>query len=240
MTNIFNEEWRPVPGYEGLYSVSNLGNIRSEDRIVFYPKGTKRIAKGKIKKQTPGHQGKYWRVTMTCSEGVHKNRSVHQVVCWAFIGPQTKGVEVRHKNGNGHDNRLENLCYGTKVDNMQDAIKHGTFQMGESHSDARFSTKDVVHWVMSDKSAKELALEYGTSDVYIQAIRRGRTRARETEGARRIKVRLKHPSKFDLLSDYHLRIIKDFSIKQRDAALIIGVPQRTIWRWRNYPAITAQ
>lgn len=60
--------------------------------------------------------------------GIH--RSIHSMVAEAFIGPCPSGQEVRHKNGKRDDPRASNLEYGTRSDNVRDAIKHGTFVSG--------------------------------------------------------------------------------------------------------------
>ena len=48
---------------------------------------------------------------------------VHQLVMRTFVGESPKGVEVLYNNGNPQDNRLENLCYGTRTDNILDVYK---------------------------------------------------------------------------------------------------------------------
>lgn len=53
---------------------------------------------------------------------------VHQLVAEAFIGPTPDGMEVRHLNGAYNDNRLSNLAYGTRAQNVADSIAHGTYR----------------------------------------------------------------------------------------------------------------
>ena len=59
------------------------------------------------------------------------NRRVHALVAEAFLGPRPDGMEVRHLNGQGNDNCLTNLAYGTPTENMRDQVEHG------SHANAR-------------------------------------------------------------------------------------------------------
>lgn len=111
-----SEEWRPIPGYEGRYSVSNLGRVRNDRR-------GGRILRGFQPAGQP-------RLMVTISSGsVHTRvkRYVHQLVLEAFVGPRPAGMpHVRHLNGDALDNRLVNLKYGTVSENAQDAIQHGT------------------------------------------------------------------------------------------------------------------
>lgn len=51
---------------------------------------------------------------------------VHVLVLLAYCGPRPHKNVTRHLNGKNHDNRLENLAYGTYSDNMKDAMLHGT------------------------------------------------------------------------------------------------------------------
>ncbi len=57
-----------------------------------------------------------------------KRSYVHKLIAETFLGPCLKGLEVRHKDGTRTNSRLDNLCYGTRSENVQDAIRHGTFK----------------------------------------------------------------------------------------------------------------
>lgn len=118
------EQWRPVVAYEGLYSVSNLGRVQSEGRVVERIDGTTCRVHARILTAVPDPKG-YLRVNL-----FRDNRGItayiHQLVLSAFVGNQTEGLVVRHLNGNKADNLLENLRYGTASENMRDAIRHGT------------------------------------------------------------------------------------------------------------------
>jgi hypothetical protein len=83
--------------------------------------------------------------------GVHlsKNRKmykrwVHRLVLETFIGKCPKGKECRHLNGNGFDNRLENLKWGTRKENQNDRIVHGVSNRGERHGLNKYSEKDII------------------------------------------------------------------------------------------------
>ncbi|MBZ4580992.1 NUMOD4 motif-containing HNH endonuclease [Mycobacterium avium] len=116
--------WKPIPGYEGLYEVSDEGEVRSLERVVEHGySGTKtipaRVMRQKIDK------GGYRRVGLR-RDGKQRWLGVHRLVLAAFVGECPEGQEVCHGNGNRADNRLENLRYGTRSENMLDQIAHGT------------------------------------------------------------------------------------------------------------------
>ena len=167
------EEWRLIPEYNGLYSASSHGRIRSEERRVFY--GDHRISRmnpARIKKQSLHSSGKYYRVTLTNEQGIVDQLTVHRLVAWAFMGRQDESIEVRHINGNGLDNRPENLCYGTKSDNMRDSIGHRTFSMSDWHPCAKLTKQQVQYIRSSDKYYKDIAAEFGIHPFTVHKIRR--------------------------------------------------------------------
>lgn len=121
------EMWKPVVGYEGLYEVSDLGNVRSVDRTVWHSRGFEMTLKGKPLAQNP--RGGYLRACLT-KDGKHKTISVHKLVLEAFVGKRPDGQDICHNNGNRTDNRLTNLRYDTKSGNAKDMVKHGTHNFG--------------------------------------------------------------------------------------------------------------
>lgn len=112
-----NEEWRPVVGYEGHYEVSSCGKVRSIDREILTLNGRRVKLKGKelALSDSLGYK------SVNLSKG-NEQRSikVHVLVAKAFLGDGVQGSLVRHLNDVRTDNRLENLSYGTQVDNMAD------------------------------------------------------------------------------------------------------------------------
>ena len=110
------ETWARVPGYEGLYEVSNLGEVWS-------------LQTGRVLRQNPSSGG-YLVVTL-CRAGRQKTHTVHRLVLTAFVGPCSAGMQARHLDGNQRNNRLDNLAWGTASENSRDRVRHGT------HSEAR-------------------------------------------------------------------------------------------------------
>lgn len=97
-----NEIWRDVPGYEGLYQVSNLGNVKS-------------LRRGKILK--PRKSKDYLHVVL-CKDGKETEFRVNRLVCSVFNGPIPPGLEVNHINEDKSDNRLSNLNLMTHKENI--------------------------------------------------------------------------------------------------------------------------
>ena len=108
------EIWKDIKGYEGLYQVSNKGNVRSLDRMVNSPNGM-RMSKGRILKQYK--YGSYSKVSLSKASRV-KTYDVHPLVAKAFIPNPNNYPQVNHKNENRYDNRVENLEWCTAKYNV--------------------------------------------------------------------------------------------------------------------------
>lgn len=117
------EVWKPVVGWEDSYQVSNLGNLRSIDRVLIYKDGRKGFIKGKLKKVCVGNHG-YPIASLTRSHR-HKTVLVHRLVLEAFIGPCPSNMEACHANSDRTDNRLENLRWDTCSENQYDKGRVG-------------------------------------------------------------------------------------------------------------------
>lgn len=107
-----HERWLPVPGYEGLYEVSDLGAVRGP-----------RTGDGRLKPRP--HKDGYAKVNL-CRGGRQKTFLVHRLVLDAFVGPREPGQECRHLDGDPSNNRLTNLAWGTQSENELDKVRHGT------------------------------------------------------------------------------------------------------------------
>ena len=127
------EEWRPVVGYEGLYEVSNTGQIRSFDRYVKYSNGRIHLHKGKVLSPIKDKDG-YLQVNLCYNGKIHQIK-VHRIVAQAFIPNPNNLPQVNHKDEDKTNNSVDNLewCtvkynnnYGSRKDKARDtAIKNG-------------------------------------------------------------------------------------------------------------------
>lgn len=116
------EEWRDIPGYEGLYQVSNFGRVRSLDRIVI-SNGFQRKIRGCILKPSVSRRGYY----LIClqKESIPKTILVHRLVAQVFIPNPNNLPCVNHKSEIKTENSVENIewCsykynsnYGTRTE----------------------------------------------------------------------------------------------------------------------------
>ena len=104
------EIWKPIKDYEGLYQVSNLGNVRSLDR-----KTKNRNLKGKIKKFDKTKFG-YLRVELN-NNGKKKKYLVHRLVAQTFLDNPNNYPCINHKDENKINNKTDNLEWCTYLYN---------------------------------------------------------------------------------------------------------------------------
>ena len=105
------EVWKPVEGYEGLYEVSNLGNVRSLDRYVNHWQGGKCLKRGKL--LAFGYNAGGYRLVKLCDNGRERTHKVHRLVAQAFIPNPENLPWVNHKDENPANNTSVNLEWCT-------------------------------------------------------------------------------------------------------------------------------
>jgi hypothetical protein len=125
LASLPGETWKPIPGYEGLYDVSDLGRVRSLERVRPHWTGTGTISSPAQMLRLPIRPDGYRKVQLS-RNGKARHHTVHSLVLEAFIGPRPANFDACHNNGDGSDNRLVNLRWDTKSANTLDTVKHGT------------------------------------------------------------------------------------------------------------------
>lgn len=108
-------EWRPIKGFEGLYEVSNIGNVRSLNY--------RRTGEIKILRLYKNNNG-YLKAVL-CKDGKQCTKKVHRLVANAFIPNLENKPQVNHIDGNKQNNAVSNLEWCTILENIQHSWKTG-------------------------------------------------------------------------------------------------------------------
>ena len=117
------EQWLPVVGYEGVYEVSDRGRVRSLDRVTPHSRWGSRRLQGRVLKDADNGTGH--RVVNLWRDRKHKKVYVHRAVLEAFVGPAPEGTEACHLDDNPANNKISNLTWGTRAQNMVDRTRNG-------------------------------------------------------------------------------------------------------------------
>lgn len=164
------EEWRPIPGYEGRYQVSNLGRVRSLERLftvtgkrgVYVKRNPARMMRLKV-----SQPHRYLSVVLF-REGQHREWLVHHLVLMAFVGPRPQGMVCNHLDSNRQNNTPNNLEWVTQFDNRQHSIRKGRWHpfllRGEKTSWAKLTAtqvREIRARVAQGTSRSVLSREFG-------------------------------------------------------------------------------
>lgn len=167
------EIWKPIPGYEGYYSVSNFGAIKGEDRTCNAGRGRIRKVEGKIRITHACSKTGYIK-TRLVKEGVGQSLFVHLIVLRTFIGDSPCGMQCAHIDGKRDNPRLDNLKWKTPKENSMDKIIHGTLLRGDTAPWSKLTADQVNKIRQEKKTFKELAIEYNVHASQISRIKSGK------------------------------------------------------------------
>ena len=172
------ENWKDIKGYEGIYQVSDLGNVKSLPRMVPSPRGLSRFIKERILK-TGSNNGGYLSVIL-CKDGIMKTKSIHQLVAESFLNhiPFGRELVVNHINFTREDNKLENLeiisfRQNTNKKHLKSSSKYtGVFWMKNKNkwiSSIRINNKNKYLGIFINEYDAHLAYEKALQELLNQS-----------------------------------------------------------------------
>lgn len=166
--------WAAAPGFQGLYEVSDDGQIV---RIATHGQNPK-----PIRRPFKPHRKPNGYLAADLQRDQQRHRSyVHRLVWEAFRGAIPSGLEINHRNGDKADNRLVNLELVTRSDNMLHSFQTLDPSLnrsrGETHHKAKLTEEDVrsvLRMVAAGDSRRIIAERFGISKTAVSLIVKGK------------------------------------------------------------------
>jgi len=137
------EIWKDAFGYEGLYQVSNLGRVKSLERYKKNGKNSLQLIPEYFKTTKQNNKTGYVQVDLY-KNNKRKNWNLHRLILSTFKGYSK--LDVNHINGIKTDNRLENLEYCTRKENMKHAWDNGLCENVRRQSKIQAQKLNFIRW----------------------------------------------------------------------------------------------
>lgn len=123
----------------------------------------------------------YRTLVIRSEQGIHSGLRLHRLLALTFIGPAPfDGAVVRHLNDDRTDNRIENLAWGTTLENHRDMVRNGTavYHFGEMNHGHKISLDDALEIKglrASGMTLVKIADRFGISFVQVSRICNGKS-----------------------------------------------------------------
>jgi len=233
------EEWKDIPGYEGLYQASSMGRIKSINYTGYCFGRLYSKKREKILKPCKNKNGKKYRLIVSLrKDKAVKRFYIHQLVIQTFVGPCPSNMEVCHNNGDSENNSVENLRYDTHKSNMIDMSKHGNSQIGIKNPNCKLTEEQVLtitSLLQGQYTIEEIAEQFGVANSLISCIKNKKYWKHLTENIKldRKNVRKTQNKGSTKLTSNDIDTIKKLihgGLKSKEIAKRFGVSFETINR----------
>ena len=162
---LYKVEWKPIKGYEGMYEISNNGKVRSLSR---WDNKGKRV-RGRMMKIYIGTHG--YQIVDLCKNGKRKHYQLHRLMAETFIPNTDNKPCIDHINTIKTDNRIKNLRWVTRSENMLNELTRKHNSEGQK---GKKLTEEHKKKVKENSSLKKSTLCIETNEIYFSAREAGR------------------------------------------------------------------
>ena len=168
---------KQIKGFEGLYEVTEFGDVFAMERIVKSGKNNKCIRRYE-RKEKPQRFDKYgYKRVSLCKNGILKTISVHRLVAITFVEGDSK-LTVNHKDGNKLNNHYSNLEFISSCENLKHAFSIGLKKppiagVGTENKKSKLTKNQVKEIRESNLSLRKLANSYNVHHSVIFGIKKG-------------------------------------------------------------------
>jgi len=229
------EKWLPVVRYEGLYEVSDRGRVRSLDRIVERSDGYTVHRTGALRALRTDKKG--YKCLCLYLEGSSKYVFVHRLVVRAFLGDSPgESTDVNHKDFDPANNRLENLEWVTRSENLLHSTRAGRRKRPEGRV-SKFASANTEILALAESTPltiREISEKVQASFGYVSKLVRGLPRPKRPHRPN-LRVRgsaASRPERAKKLTIEQVRLMRDLyssaGMTQTALARSFGVRQCTV------------
>lgn len=163
------EIWKDIPGYEGYYQASNLGNVRS---LFFFNNYYKiRIPREKVLVQT----GFPYKFVTLCKDHKRMQLTVHRLIAKTFLDNKDNLPVVNHKDCNKYNNCVDNLEWCTKSQNELHAYANGKITANSKGVLLLDNDNVIKEWTSTNKCSVDMNISREMVSLYC----RGRVKTRK-------------------------------------------------------------
>lgn len=159
--SLLRERWAIIPGFDGRYSVSTLGRVKSHCKY-----------RKEFLLTTYLTDARYVKVNLWAN-GKQKACLVHRLVMLAFVGDCPAGMEVNHINFDHLDNQLSNLEYVTRKQNIEHSIRHRNVP-GKSRLLSRDELLEIKALIAIGCRVEIIATKFEVKPHIVHRVRSGR------------------------------------------------------------------
>jgi len=160
------EIWEDISETEGYYSVSSMGRVRSNARVVTNEDGTARSYRTKILKPCLRRSG-YLKVNLCLKKGVSQ-QSIHRLVATSFLSNDSNFAEVNHLDNDPTNNCAGNLEWCSRLRNVQHCVKQQR-NFVPSHNRLPEDTKDkIAQMYKLGLSGRAISKDLGVSQASVK------------------------------------------------------------------------
>jgi hypothetical protein len=155
------EIWKDIQGYEGLYTVSNMGKVKSHHTY-------RRAKTGYLLKEGVNDSGYCYVGLSQC--GIVKQKKLHRLIAIAFISNPENKRTVNHINGIKTDNEIKNLEWATYSENGMHASKSGLLHTGKYKTNMRIANEIRKVYNEQKLLPREISVIYSLSIPVVRNI----------------------------------------------------------------------
>lgn len=168
------ELWKPIIGYEGLYEVSNFGNIKSLSKVHHLGAKNQYISQERLLTlsiQKCHFNYKRYRVNLWANDKA-KMFKVHRLVAQAFIPNPENKPQVNHIDNNPLNNNVSNLEWVTNRENLDHCLKQGRFNRGSNNGMSKLNEQKVleIRELIKTKDKDYLVKKYKVAKTTITSV----------------------------------------------------------------------